>query len=204
MEGWFPGAVIIPGPAWKQGYGEIRRRTRKGLLGHSAEGELPGLLARLGSNAEVSWTGTFPAVGGVIQHYPLSAVCWHGGSPYPNTRWAGWEFEGRAGEPITPAQLAAAVAVFGWQAEQEEWPEVRLAKDTGTLHEHNWYYPTACPSGRIPWEEIISRMAIDEQARKDIALLKMGAEAQRIAGLVLQGKWQEAANALKFWGTVAQ
>ena len=155
MDEFYPKAVYMPGPAWKQGYGTTRVRAGKGLLGHSAEGELPGLLARLDSTAEVSWTGTILYSGVVLQHYPLFACCWHGGGCYVNVRWAGWEFEGRVGEPLTPQQVASAIDLFTWQAIQEGWLEVLLRRDTGTLHEHNWYYATACPSGRIPWDRIM-------------------------------------------------
>ena len=197
---WYPGAVVIPGPESKQGYGSIRTRIAKGLMGHSAEGEWAGMLARLESTSQVTWTGSILTVGTVIQHYPLSACCWHAGSSYPNTRWSGWELEGRAGEPLTMAQKLALADVIFWQAEQEDWPGFILKKDTGTLHEHNWYFATACPSGRIPWEEVIEMATVDTQARKDIAVLKA---AQHLAGLALKGDWQDLANALKYLGVVA-
>jgi len=169
MEEFYPKAVYLPGPQNKQGYGPTRVRTGKGSLCHSAEGELPGILARLDSTAEVSWQFTVLYSGVVLQHYPLSACCWHGGSWYVNTRWGGTEFEGRAGEMITPQQFVEALLLLTWQAEQEEWPAVALLKDIGTLHEHNWYYPTACPSGRIPWDRIIGgiNMALVSKAEFD-------------------------------------
>jgi hypothetical protein len=169
MDEFYPKAVIWPGPENKQGYGSLRTRIAKGLVAHSAEGYLPGALGRLESTDQASWHGTIDVTGVVYQHYPLSACCWDAGSEYPNIRWAGWEFIGRAGEPLTQQQVASGIDLFIWQAEQEEWPDVLLQKDTGTLHEHNWYFPTACPSGRIPWDRIIGgiNMALVSKAEFD-------------------------------------
>ena len=163
---FYPLAVQIPGPAWKQGYGIPAKRFSKGAMVHSAEGEWAGMLARLLSTDEVSWIFSILTSGVVIQHFPLSAICWHGGSRYPNERWFGVECEGRAGEVLTPQQKTSLVNLLLWAKEQENWSYIKLEKYTGTLGEHNWYYPTACPSGRIPWQEIIMAMTKIEELER--------------------------------------
>jgi len=173
MSEWCPFAVAIPGPINKQAY-DITTRISKGAIVHSAEGEWAGMLGRLESTAQVSWHFSVLQSGVIVQAYPLSAVCWHGGSPYPNERWVGIECEGRVGEVVSGAQLEALVGLLAWIYEQEHWPGFILKKDTGTLHEHNWYFPTACPSGRIPWTEVIDMAMTIQQLSDEVAALKSG------------------------------
>ena len=44
--------------------------------------------------------------------------------------------------------------------------------------------PTACPSGRIPWEEIINMATQDKEAREEA---RKATFRQHIAGLILSG-----------------
>jgi len=178
MDEFYPKAVYMPGPYNKQGYGPTHVRTGKGSLCHSAEGELPGILARLDSTAEVSWTGTVLYSGVVLQHYPLSACCWHGGSRYVNTRWAGIEFEGRAGEALTAQQVAASIGLLTWQAVQEGWEEIAHYKYSA-LQEHNWFYPTACPSGRIPFDTIIGGIVANLTTKEEFEAYKAAVGLQQ-------------------------
>jgi len=178
MDEFYPKAVYLPGPYNKQGYGPTCVRGGKGSLCHSAEGELPGILARLDSTAEVSWQFTVLYSGVVLQHYPLSACCWHGGSWYVNTRWAGIEFEGRAGEALTAQQVAAAIDLLTWQAEQEGWGEIAHYKYS-TLQEHNWFYPTACPSGRIPFDTIIGGIVANLTTKEEFEAYKAAVGLQQ-------------------------
>lgn len=161
MSQWHPRAIIYPGPARKQGgYGIPNIRISKGVVGHSAEGPLTALISVLDNlGRQASWHFSVPYNGEFIQHYPLSAMTWGAGG-YANKRWANVEFEGRAGEPLTPAQVDAFIDIISWMDSVEDWGRFVLAKDTGTLHEHRWYMPTACPSNRIPWQEIIRRLTI--------------------------------------------
>jgi len=168
MEEFYPKAIHRSGPFWKQGYPDLSRYTRtgKGAICHSMEGTLAAAFARLDGPNMASWTGSVAKDGTVYQHYPLSACCWHAGHEERNILWAGWEFEGRMGEPLTPEQVDAAIGLLTWQAIQEGWDQVAPHV---TLGEHNWYYPTACPSGRIPWDRIIGgiNMALVSKAEFD-------------------------------------
>jgi hypothetical protein len=84
-------------------------------------------------------------------------------------------------------------------AREEGWEPFKHEHDTGNLHDHRWYCATVCPSDRIQWTEVI-RMATDIQTQ--LALLDA---AQKLAGLMLEGKWQEVADALKvYWGITAK
>lgn len=147
---WYPEAALIPGPAWKQNYFDCSARIGNGAVVHSMEGRWQAALARLDSSEQASWHFSLTYEGALMQHYPLEAVCWHAGG-YANRRWFGIECEGRAGEPLTDAQVVALVKLLKWAAKERSWSGFVLKKDTGTLHEHNWYMATACPSGRIPW-----------------------------------------------------
>lgn len=155
---WYPGAVRDPGPLSKQGYWNCRTRLGKGAVIHSMEGRLQGALARLDSSDQASWHFSIPYVGGVLQHLPLPAVAWHAGG-YANRRWFGVECEGRVGEPLTPQQFNILVDLLRWAAKVEEWPGFVWEKNTGTLHAHSWYMPTACPSSRIPRDRLIAELA---------------------------------------------
>ena len=198
MSEWYPQAVQMPGPYQKQGYGDLRTRTLKGAVVHSMEGLWQSAVARLDSTAKASWHFSITYDGIVLQHYPLSAVCWHA-EFYASVRWAGIECEGRAGEMLTPQQVKALVYLLIWMAREEGWPAFKLEHDTGTLHEHRWYCATACPSDRIKWSEVI-KMATDVQTQ--LALLDA---CQKLAGLILEGKWQEVADILKaYWGVTAK
>jgi hypothetical protein len=100
---------------------------------------------------------------------------------------------------LTPQQVKALVYLLIWMAREEGWPAFKLEHDTGTLHEHRWYCATACPSDRIKWSEVI-KMATDVQTQ--LALLDA---CQKLAGLILEGKWQEVADILKvYWGVTAK
>lgn len=166
MMEWCPFAARLDGPAWKQGYTGISRRVGKGSVVHSMEGRLQAALGRLESSDLASWTFSLGYGGQLFQHYPLSTCCWHAGDYFANTHFWGCETEGRVGEPLTAAQKDTLVRLLLWSAEEEDWPGFVLQKNTGTLHEHNWYAATACPSGRIPWAEIIGRCnAVEERVK---------------------------------------
>lgn len=150
MEEWYPEAVRWPGPPDKTGYSDHLYRVGVGAICHSAEGYLPGALGRLESADEVSWHFTVDVTGVVFQHYNVLRVCWHAGNKDANCWYAGIEFIGRSGEPLTQAQVAAGTALLTWLACQEEWMAVRVGK-WEYLAEHNWFSSTDCPCGRIPW-----------------------------------------------------
>lgn len=149
----FPGAVDMPGPAnkvWPDVNGDV------GVICHSSAGTVAADLAELADvNNPRSWHYTVAQDGTVYEHYPLTASCWHAGSHQWNARLIGIEHEGGAepnvSEPLTPAQLASSTRLVAWIAQQLGWQPSRQPA-TRTLYEHNEVYPTACPSGRIPWE----------------------------------------------------
>jgi hypothetical protein len=197
MSNFYPQAVQMPGPWQKQGYGDLRTRTLKGAVVHSMEGNWQSAIARLDSTAEVSWHFSITLDGIVLQHYPLSSICFHAGF-YANCRWAGIECEGRAGEMLTPQQVKALVYLLIWMANEEGWPGFKLEHDTGTLHQHRWYCATACPSDRINFTEVI-RMATDVQGQ--IAIINL---ADRWMAMIKLGQLQQVINEAKAMGVVAQ
>jgi len=162
---WYPKAIRLDGPAEKQGYAGITTRQGKGLIGHSAEGRFNAALAVLNSTRQVSFCLFIDYYGGTYQFYPLSAVTWHGGCVFANAHFVGVEHEGRAGEPLTRAQVASLAEFTAWLAEQEDWPSIERR---ATLREHREMAeygaaPTACPSGRIPWQEVIEMATLIEE-----------------------------------------
>lgn len=161
-----------PGPASKRGYGgttQIPVSYKEGEVKHSAEGPLSATFGVLDNpNRQASWHFTLPKQGPVrvYQHYELEDICWHCGLPGDErhdtslvgnlTLW-GEEHEGIAGEALTPWQVENTIKLSEELRRQSptygrEPPTLRV-----NLWEHNWLSPapTACPSGRIPWAEII-------------------------------------------------
>jgi len=197
--GIYPKAVWLPGPANKQSYewpDKLTERTGRGALVHSMEGLWQSAIARLDSTAQVSWHFSITYDGIVLQSYPLSAVCWHGGF-YANCRWAGIECEGRAGEVLTIPQTTALIELLWWMAHEEGWPYFKHERETGTLLEHRWYCATECPSGRIPFAYIIERL---NAMATELDVLRL---TMKLAGLAIAGQWQELANVLAYIGVKA-
>lgn len=121
------------------------------IVNHSAEGyfgtQSPSSVMRARGN---SWHITIYQNGHTVQSYPLEAVCWHSG-PKGNFGGIGIEHEGKAGEALTPAQLASTIRVQSEIARLRGWAAV-IRNQTG--FEHNQFMATSCPSGRIPWAAI--------------------------------------------------
>ena len=180
----YPNAVWLAGPLAKRGYpGRGVSHLKTGIVLHSAEGPA-GVLLDLIANGPLSWHFSVMKDGVVYQHYDYDDVCWHAGNRKANEELIGCEHEGKAGEPLTPAQLAASVLLTRWLLSELALEPLRGA----TLHEHNevvgWITPNAgptqCPSGRIPWErytqeddmtlaELEARIAALEQWREELA-----------------------------------
>lgn len=197
MVEWYPKAIRLDGPAEKQGYAGITTRQGKGLIAHSAEGSFNAAIGVLCGSVQSSWHLFNRKDGTLYQHYPLSAVTWHGGCVFANAHFVGVECEGRAGEPLTQAQVASLAELIAWLADQEGWPSIERRV---TLWEHREMVeygadPTACPSDRIPWEEVI-KLATDT-----VNVLKM---LMHLAALALKGDLQDLANALKWLGVTPQ
>jgi hypothetical protein len=147
----YPTAHAVPGPPAKQN-GGINRCT--GVVCHSMVGSYAAALGEL-KNPErrASWHYSVLQNGAVIAHYADEAQTWHAGSAFNNFT-IGIEHEGGLGpynEPLTPRQTDASVSLVRWLAQAHGFPLVRQKG----LWEHREVSdkPTACPSGRIPWEK---------------------------------------------------
>lgn len=161
---WYPGAVIRPGPAWKVNANPL---WPQGVVCHSAVGFAGGLHDELDGNNSKSWHFSIMYSGLVEQHYDTNLQTWHGNAA--NAFAVGIEHEGGyspENEPLTPAQLAASVALVRWLGETHNF-ELRRDEPGRTLFEHNQFYPKPCPSGRIPWGEY---QVVNEKPRRlDVA-----------------------------------
>jgi len=82
-----------------------------------------------------------------------------GGGP----RWEG--DTGNFGEPLTPTQLTASLALVRWLGRECGFPLVRVT----TLFEHNELSATLCPSGRIPWQLYTEEDPMTEEERQRLA-----------------------------------
>ena len=161
VEQWAPFATRFDGPHDKHGYpGQVEPLPKLGAVYHSMEGSMSAGLAVLANPARrASWTFSNPKVGELLQHYRMGDHTWTSGSQEANVKFVGVENEGVAGEPLTDTQVDNLVELTVWLAQQNEWPDVeRLFQ----LWEHNEMTrfgsaATACPSDRIPWQEIQSR-----------------------------------------------
>ncbi len=158
---WCSFATRAAGPANKHGgYQQAEPRSGKGAVVHSAEGYRAGMHTRLDGPATVSWHFSVFKTGEIEQHYPLNAMCWHAQTP-ANYFYVGIECEGIGGddpakwEALTSAQVVALTNLLAWIAKQDGWPS--FTRDV-TLFEHNHFVATACPSGRIPWSNIIETL----------------------------------------------
>jgi N-acetyl-anhydromuramyl-L-alanine amidase AmpD len=152
----YPPAIQRPGPAAKIGYPGATRNAAAGIVCHSMVGSAAGAMAVLDDPARrASWHFSVLRDGAVLQHFDSHAVAWHCGSREWNARTIGIEHEGGfepADEPLTPPQRASSVALVRWLAAQHGFA---LRRGDG-LWEHREVAPasdpTACPSGRIPWQ----------------------------------------------------
>ena len=159
VEQWAPFATKFDGPRDKHGYPGVPEPLPKlGAVYHSMEGSMSSALRELANPARrASWTFSNPKTGPLLQHYRLQEHTWTNGSFDSNIKFFSCENEGVAGERLTDSQVDNLVelTVFGY--EQNGWTE--LTRQV-TLWEHNEMTrfgatPTACPSDRIPWQEII-------------------------------------------------
>lgn len=160
MNLYTPLAIQQPGAISKQGYQGRTTNSVRGVVCHSMEGYAEAALAEVkDASMPLSWHFSVLEDGTVWQHYPLNAICWHGGNQPINESLIGIEHEGVKGVPLTDVQLASSIALVDWIAGQGGWTPQRHV----TLFEHNEVVtlytpnagPTACPNGRIPWEQYV-------------------------------------------------
>ena len=179
---WLARATVRIGPSWKQGYPSATSRTLaeiEGEVKHSAEGSLAGLFGELDRpDRTASWHFSIAkADGGLFQHYPLEAICWHCGLPgdrrqdtslIGNVTLIGEEHEGGGpgnyGEPLTEPQYQSSLYV----TEEVRRLCLRVGANPPTLrlnlYEHRWLSWTSCPSDRIPWQRLIADLKEDDMA----------------------------------------
>lgn len=173
-DGWFDWAIRTPGP-----FRKLNSDTNKvplfnparAIFLHSAEGYKATML-NLAVNGPLSWHLSNCIDGELHQHYPLNVQCWHASAANPFA--IGMENEGvgdpQLGRPeptLSPEQTDNAVRVIAELSAWRGWTPRRPVSATDTQHtlwEHNEVTRvggsgTACPSGRIPWDTILSRLA---------------------------------------------
>jgi len=186
-DGWFDWMRREPGPPDKV-YSESNRVDF--YVAHSAVGYYGGWASRLFSPerdaagrytayAAVSTHGWIHYDGACVQHYPLTASCWASGSRAANTRGVAFEIEGGApgneSEALTEGQKQALTRILSeiaaWRGVPNSfWRRPGGALDLdATLYEHRectrfGSAPTACPSNRVPWEEVLKRLRGTEAA----------------------------------------
>lgn len=187
-DGFFDWMDRVPGPADKV-YSTPNAAMM--YLPHSAVGYYPGWASRLFNlerlpngrytpYAAASVHGWLPKMGTPKQHYPIFASCWASGSFYPNTMGVAFENEGgppgNESEPLTDWQVSCNIKAIQELIEFRQWDTVRRPTDQwdvgAQLYEHNectrWgSEPTACPSGRIPWDRIIAALQEEDEMKDE-------------------------------------
>ncbi len=184
---WFGKAVREPGHPLAHGYPGIREpREKRGLVYHSAEGNLATMRRIILAPGPPSWTFSNPKVGRLIQHHERGTNVWANGSVAANLPFDACESEGVAGEPLTESQTQNLIDLARWYVKEEGWPGFKRLQQAW---EHNEMVrfgapPTACPSDRIPWNAIIP--ALEE------APMPQPTVEQILKVLELVNKWAEA------------
>jgi hypothetical protein len=206
----YPKAIWRPGPQNKVGYPDTGRTyaAKQYLIGHSSEGSLESNLGELDNpDNEHSWTLTNDKTAHpLLQHYDILAITWNANNKVANISSVSIEHEGFAGEALTEHQIRKDIELFLWLQAEFGWGPARRAT---WLREHSEFSPTACPSGRMPWERIIrevnavASISAEEliAMKQEVALLRINSE---LAGLCQLGRWQEIADKLKFLGVTAR
>lgn len=165
VELWYPGALKHFGPAWKN---RGSTNSAEGVVWHSAEGSWGGLQYELArSDRSAAWHFSCRKDGTLYQHYPLNAVLYHAGDwgddqdgADGNGETIGIEFEGVAGEQLTPQQIRTATKFVAWLAPQAGWTPKRTAVGRNQWeHRELSNLGTSCPSDRMPWPVIMREFA---------------------------------------------
>lgn len=193
----YPLARWEPAPVFKT-YQEPNKML--GVVCHSSEGYKSAMRKRLYDvNQPYSWHFSVYQDGTVEQALEIEASAWHGGNKKVNTSLVGIEHEGVAGEPLTEPQEAASVALVRWLALECHFSLKRPPEPSCGLWEHNevveWIIPnagpTACPSGRIPWEKYLEEPMVELDPVvnvEEINLLKELVSKMTVGGAVTVNK----------------
>lgn len=161
QDGWLDWAIKMPA-SWQKTNPGVN--PAKGIFLHSAEGYAPHLLD-LAVGGPLSWHLSNLMDGKLYQHYPFTTRCWHAGAG-PNQSYIGMENEGKVPEnpTLTDLQVSNAIHVIDDLSKWKGWKPVRSADPAlQTLWEHKEApliggLPSACPSGRIPWDKILAEL----------------------------------------------
>jgi len=155
---WYPKAIVRA--TNKHGYSGDDAILGYGLVAHSMEGSLAAAFGELDNPArQASWHFSAAKDGKIYQHIDTLNISYASGGYEANKRFWSIEHEGKAGEPLTPAQLAATTELMRWLLGTYHLQPLRKV----TLWEHREMTQfgssaTACPSGRIPWDVIIPQI----------------------------------------------
>lgn len=151
-------------PTDKHGYGNDDNCLGLGIVAHSMEGSLRAAFGELDRpDRQASWHFSVAKNGDVYQHIETENISYASGSYEANRRFWSIEHEGRAGEPLEPPQRVSTTGLMGWLLGIKGSAPVRGT----TLREHREMVEfgaaaTACPSGRIPWNEIIPALRTED------------------------------------------
>ncbi len=163
VNGWLDWAERLPGPVDKV---YSMPNECRGIACHSMEGwgywGIHGRMmsperdasGRYTAMAQASWMFSNMADGTFIQHYPVTASTWTSGNWIANTTLWGVESEGKAGTPLTQAQVANMLRLADEFEAYTGRPAIRSGQRTVWQHNEVWNWatpnagPTACPSNR--------------------------------------------------------
>jgi hypothetical protein len=157
-DGWFDWAIRDPGPEEKL----WEDHEDEGVVFHSAVGSAQSTIDVVHGPASNnrSVTGLIHYDGTLTQFYAVGRSPWANGNKQANLRFKGFEFEGGGywpngqpnfSEPWTEKQKATGARILK-EMLLDRGRQLILKQ---TCHEHNEFFATACPSGRVPWVEII-------------------------------------------------
>jgi hypothetical protein len=164
--------------------------------------------SRLYGPDDASWTFSSYQDGTLEQHYETGTVLWHAGYP-ANLYFDGVEHEGKD-QPLTEAQYANTLRLTKWYFEQHpEWGAPELHKN---LQEHGWLWPTACPSGRIPWVRLLADLQEEDVIAEEVrAIVEEALKGKIVLDLPLEYRvhvqnigWQEWKKLGQMAGTTGQ
>jgi hypothetical protein len=183
---WFSKAVREPGHPRAHGYpGVAEPKTKRGLVYHSAEGPLFVMRRISQAPGPPSWTFSNPKRGRLIQHYERGTNIWANGELAPNVAFDACESEGKgAGDPLTESQVQNLIDLARWYKKEEGWQDFKRQVQAWEHNEMTRFGapPTACPSGRIPWDIIIP--AVEEDNMLDPAAIRAAAIIREFATYV--------------------
>ncbi len=148
---WCDFAERVDGAAGKVNPGTL---YATGAVLHSAEGPEDSMISIVQSlHSGVSWHFSVMKDGRLLEHYPIEAKCWHAHA-VGNEHYIGIEHEGVAGEPETDEQVGTDIRLLAWLGETLSWSGFERGVQLWEHHEVPGN-ATACPSGRIRWDDII-------------------------------------------------